>query len=416
MKRSLILAAVLLAGTSMTRAAEPVGADSFNIEAPFDLKALTAENFYDVIVPLAKQDGSFTFFDFTNSFGPLFQEHLLPAFEDKYGIKVDYVRGKGEVATQQLIAATNAGKPAPADAYFLGSGDTLSAVMNAGVMANLPLDKILPSAADMNPALLTVAAGKKHGGAYMPFHLNQTSMVYNTAMVSEDDMPDDLAGLKAWAEAHPGKVAVTNPARGGSGDGFLQSVALGLVQGDDCRAAFTDFSLTGEAAAKWAESDCATPIWDYYRAMLPVVELTNGNSDTLNLVANGAAAIGTAWEDMAYDFMGRGLLPATTRQELLVTGQVGGGDGMFVPTKSGHLASALLFIDFMLSHDMQVEKLGVNGSRSARLDIDPAASFSAEQANRLIPTDQFAKRAVPQMPQALKSALKEYFLANILAS
>ena len=407
-------AAALLASTA-AYAADPVGADSFNLETSFDLSALTADNFMEVIEPAAKAEGEFTFFDFTNSFGPLFTNHLLPAFEEAYGIKVDYVRGKGSTAVQQLVAAINAGSEAPADIYFIGSGGTLTTLLQEEMIANIPLNTLLPNAAGFDAEQFLKAAGKEHGGIYMPFHRNQTSMVYNTAMIDAGEMPTNLVDLKAWAEANPGKLAVTNPTRGGSGDGFLQSVANGFVEGEECRAPITNYAVTEEEATAWAESDCLTATWEFYSSLLESVELTNGNSDTLTLVANGAVVMGTAWEDMAFDFMGRGLLPPTTRQTILESGQVGGGDGMFVPVKSEKPASALLFLNFMASQDMQLLKLSVNGSRSARTDIDPTASFSEEEANKLVPTAEFAERARPQMPQPIKNALKAYFTANILS-
>lgn len=413
MIRNMSIAALLLAGTA-AHAIEPVGADAFNTKADFDLSALTADTFYDVIVPLAQEEGALTFFDFTNSFGPLFQEHLIPAFEEAYGITVDYVRGDGNTAVQQLLAALNSGRAAPSDAYFVGSGSALATLLAEDAIANVPLHQLLPNAAGFDESLATTAAGNVHGGIYMPFHRNQTSLVYNSAMVDADALPTTLAGFLDYAKANPGAVAVTNPTRGGSGDGFLQSVANGLVTDPACRETFANYALSAEEAAAFAASDCMTPVWEFYTDLLPVVELTNGNSDTLNLIANGAAAIGTGWEDMAYDFLGRGLLPPSTRQMLLETGQVGGGDGMFWPVSAENGAAGLLFLDFMASHDMQLTKLSVNGSRSARTDIDPVASFTAEQAARLIPTDQFATRSLQQMPQALKSAMGEYFIANVL--
>lgn len=413
MLRNLSLAAALLSATAL-HAIEPVGSDAFNTSTDIDLASLTAANFHEVIVPLAQAEGGLTFFDFTNSFGPLFQEHLIPAFEAEYGLSVDYVRGDGATAVQQLVAALNSGRPAPADVYFVGSGSTLVTLLNEDAIANVPLHELLPNGGGFDVALATSAAGSDHGGIYMPFHRNQTSMVYNSAMVSEADAPQTLQGLLDYALANPQAVAVTNPTRGGSGSGFLQSVAHGLVEGDACRAAFADYAMTEQQAADYLAGDCLAPVWAYYEALLPVVDLTNGNSDTLNLVANGAAAIGTGWEDMAYDFLGRGLLPATTRQLLLETGQVGGGDGMFWPVDAANGAAGLLFLDFMASHDMQLTKLSVNGSRSARTDIDPTATFTEEQAARLIPTDQFANRSFQALPQALRAAMNDYFVANLL--
>ena len=68
----------------------------------------------------------------------------------------------------------------------------------------------------------------------------------------------------------------------------------------------------------------------------------------------------------------------------------------------------------MVSQEAQLEKLKVNGSRSARTDIDPSATFTPEQVARLVPTDQFASRALHNMPNNLKNAMTDYFAGNLL--
>lgn len=414
MKAVIAASIAVLLGTA-TFAAEPAGSDKFNINPGFDLATLNVSNFYDVIVPLAKKEGTMTFYDFTDSFGPLFDEHLIPAFEQKYGIKVDYVRGNSDAAIQQLIAAHNANAKAPSDAYFISSAK-LPTVMEAGVVANVALNQLLPNGTSLDKHIATSIAGIEHKGTYVPFHRNQTSIVFDTRAVSGDAVPTNLDKLMTWAKANPGRFIVTSPTGGGSGEGLMQAIANAKVEGTDCRAAFANYAISKEQADQWSSSDCAKPVWDYYKELVPVVELTKGNSDTLNLIANGAGAIGTAWEDMAYDFLGRGLLPPTVRQELLEEGQIGGGDGVFLPVGGRSPAAGLLFIDFMISQESQLTKLKLNGSRSARTDIDPAASFTPEQVARLIPTDQYPARSLPQMPNNLKNAMKEYFTNAVLRS
>lgn len=411
--KTLIVASIALLMSTTAFAVEPVGSDKFNTEPGFDLGTLTADNFYDVIVPLAKKEGTLTFYDFTDSFGPLFNDRLIPAFEAEYGIKVDYIRGEGAAANQQLIAAHKSGAPAPADAYFVSSGG-LPLLSSEGVIANLPLHTLLPNGAALNPDIATRTGGVDHGGVFVPFHRNQTDIIFDTRVVDAATVPTNFDALLDWAKANPGKFIVTSPTGGGSGSGFMQSLAFAKVTGDECRAAFTNWTITEEEATAYAASDCMAPVWAYYTDLLPVVELTNGNADTLNLIANGAGAIGTAWEDMAYDFIGRGLLPPTVRQQLLEEGQVGGGDGLFFPVGGSHPAAGLLMLDFLISKDIQLTKLSVNGSRSARLDIDPAQTFTPEQVARLIPTDQFASRAIIGMPSKLVSQLSAHFTANLL--
>lgn len=411
--KTLIAASIALLMSTTAFAVEPVGSDAFNTEPGFDLGTLTADNFYDVIVPLAKKEGTLTFYDFTDSFGPLFNDRLIPAFEAEYGIKVEYIRGEGAAANQQLIAAHKSGAPAPADAYFVSSGG-LPLLSSEGVIANLPLNTLLPNGAALNVDIATNTGGIEHGGVFLPFHRNQTDIIFDTRVVDVASVPTTFDGLLEWAKANPGKFIVTSPTGGGSGSGFMQSLAFAKVTGDACRPAFTNWTITEEEATAYAASDCMTPVWDYYTELLPVVELTNGNADTLNLIANGAGAIGTAWEDMAYDFIGRGLLPPTVRQQLLEEGQVGGGDGLFFPVGASHPAAGLLMLDFLISKDIQLTKLSVNGSRSARTDIDPAQTFTAEQVARLIPTDQYASRAIIGMPSKLVSQLSAHFTANLL--
>ncbi|HEY4202554.1 MAG TPA: extracellular solute-binding protein [Devosiaceae bacterium] len=411
--KTIIAASIVALLTTTAFAAAPVGADKFNTDPGFDLTTLTPDNFYDVVVPLAKQEGSVTLFDFTDSFGPLFSEHLIPEFEAKYGVHVDYVRGDGAAAIQQLIAAHNSSAKAPADAYFISSGN-IGAVLDGGVMSNIPLNAVLPNGAALKSDIATSTGGFNHGGAYVPFHRNQTAIVYDTRVVSADAVPTDLDGILAWAKANPGKFVLTSPAGGGSGSGFMQSVAFAKVTGDDCRKSLLDYSMTADQAKAYVAGDCLAPVWAYYKDLLPAVEVTNGNSDTLNLIASGAGSIGTAWEDMTYDFMTRGLLPPTERLEIVKEGEVGGGDGIFFPVGGEHPAAGLLLLDFLISKDAQLEKLQLNGSRSARTDIDPAASFTPEQVTRLIPTDQFATRALASMPATLNSAMSAYVVANLL--
>ncbi len=189
---------------------------------------------------------------------------------------------------------------------------------------------------------------------------------------------------------------------------------MALVTGDECRAPLFNYDITREEADAYVASDCMAPVWDYFRELLPNSEVTTGNSDTLNLVANGEALVGTAWEDMAYDFIGRGLLPPSSRLHLVETGHAGGGDGFLMPPRPQHPAAAMLLMDFLLSPEMQVLKLKVNGSRSANPSITTEGQFTDEQRQHLIPDEQFATRTFPNLSRPVIQAGITYFQDNIL--
>jgi putative spermidine/putrescine transport system substrate-binding protein len=412
--RYLLIGALLMTTSLTTQAVEPIGDAAFNVESGgIDFAALTPANFYDVIVPMAEQEGTVIFFDFSNSFEPLFREHLIPAFEAKYKVKVDYQRGDRDAAAQQLIATNNAGQPAPFDVMFTSSGNVFPLVQ-VKVMANVPMSALLPNATRLDPQIANVTDGFDHGGRYLPFHRNQTALVYVEGQFADGNVPDDAASLLEWAKANPGHFAVTSPARGGSGDGFMQSLMMELITDPACTGPLGDYGIDEAAATAFVGSDCVKPVWDYYRDLISVAEVTAGNSDTLNLVTNGVAWIGTAWEDMTFDFVNRGLLPPTTRLTLMEHGQVGGGDGYFMPPRTAHPAAAMLLMDFLVSAEMQTVKLALNGSRTANLDVVTEGQIPAEKVPYLVADDIYAARKATNLPRAIVEAGKVYFQDNIL--
>ncbi len=402
--------AIVLAQGAM--AVEPVG-ETFNLETDIDLANLNKDNFHEVLEPRARVEGTLVFYDFTESFTPLFQDHIIPAWQRDYpDIEVQYFSVDGDAAVQQLIAARTAGQPSPVDVFFIPNGSVRTAD-EAGIIANLPLNTMLPSAQDLAEEAATVSRGYEHGGKNVPFHRNQTAMGYDTRFVDAETAPRTFDALLAYAKADPGTVAVTSPARGGSGSGFLESAILHFAS-DECLEKIYDYAISEADAKAWADSECLDPVMAYFDELIPEVEVTNGNSDTLTLIANGEAHIGTVWEDMAYDFMGRGLLPPTVRLLILDDGQVGDGDGLVIPSGAQHPAAGLLFIDFLLSDEIQLMKLEQNGSRTARTSLDIEVALGEEVAQKLVPTEQYSANGLPRISGTISSAAQDRFVEQLL--
>ncbi|XUY28951.1 extracellular solute-binding protein [Agrobacterium sp. rho-8.1] len=387
-----------------------LAADSNMKNLDFDLSKVTRENFYDIVVPAAKAEGSVTMYNFAGSFGDTWKE-LITRFEARYGIRVTYSDVKGEQANQQLIAVQTAGQDAPVDAYFAGGG-SYPLLSSKGVVGNIPLTKILPNMDTYNPEFAETVFGRPHGGSFPLVHLNQTAIGYDSAFVSAQDVPKSFEDLLAWAEKNPKRLGVTLPAKGGSGSGFIYSVALNYLTGD-CRKQLTDYDQTPQQAEDWAmKSNCLNPVWDYYRRLLAVAELTNGNADTLNLINNQQLYMGTVWEDQVMSFLGTKQLPDSFRVTILEKGQVGSGDAMFVPANAKHVASALLLIDMAMSKDFQLWKLENKASRSPRVDVTNDLMPKSAQ-DHVLPQDVYPRLSVPafwDMSTALGEALDEKVL------
>ncbi len=407
---ALAAAALSSAPVLAQEATKPAFADAFNVtDTSVDLSKLTRQNFYETLVPIAKKSGELTFYSFWPP-TPLivFQEQIIPAFEKKYGIKVNYMSVESTPGLQQIDAAYREKKPAPTDAYFVPD---LPA--NLDEIANIRLIDLLPNAADLNPALSLRFKGVTHNGSYLPFHGNQTVMAYNTAFVTPQDMPQTFEGLLDYAKAHPGTVAVTSPLRGGSGGGFLVSAAHHLMS-KDCNDRFMSETATADDAKALLETgECFAPVWSYFKDLLAVSQLTNGNTDTLNLMANGVAHIGTAWEDLTFSFISGKQLPDTVRVTILEDGQTGGAEGVFIPSNAKNLAAAMLFVDEMLAPEHQAWKLTNFASRSAKTSLD-ASLIPAEAQKYLVPNDIYAKGQLARPTPMMSKAATDAFVKNVL--
>ncbi len=411
---ALTLCCFVLGGFVQAETLPAFGTSSNLKNAKFDPTQLTESNFYKVIVPLAKKEGTLNLYNFATSFPPLWKDIVIPRFEQKYGIKVNYFDTASDVADQQLVAAHNAGQDSPTDVYF-ASGAKAGFYLTSGVLGNLPLYTVLPEARTYQKAASLSSFGVQHGGSFLPFHRNQTAIGYNSDLIKAGEVPKTFPALLTWAKAHPGKLAVTSALKGGSGIGFAVAAANALMKGT-CNTQFKNQSISAAEAAQWVNnSGCLTPVWTYLRALHSVSEITNGNNDTQNLLANNVAVMGTVWEDNAFTFVQRKQLPTSIRLTLLTPGQPGGGDGLFVTADAKHPAAAMLFINFALSAEIQTWKLENMASRSARQGIT-ADKISGEATKILLPASVYPKLSTGWPNDPMQAAFKDAYATQVLAS
>src|SRR5256712_11577366 len=175
----LFLAVILVAPVG---AANPVGADKFNVQAQIALSKLTRDNCAVMVTPAAKSQSGLVFYDFADTLCELLAKESAD-FTQQTGIAVKHVCVDGDTATQQLIAEAQAGKPASADLFF-GPNNSMRALTKAGVIANLPLVDLLPNATDVEQAAARASRGFKHGGAGGPGHRDQNALGHNRALVN----------------------------------------------------------------------------------------------------------------------------------------------------------------------------------------------------------------------------------------
>ena len=373
---------------------------------------ISDEEFYEKIVPIAKNEEKLVFFDFSGSLGPIFTDTIIPSYEKKYGIKVEYYKVKSVQGAQQVISATKADKTSPVDVFFMGSGSSLNTVDSSKALWYVPLNKILPNGKAIRKDIAAVINGIEHGGAYLPFHMNQTSLVYDSRKVNIKDLPVNFNDFLEFAKKNSGKVAVTTPSKGGSGEGFAWAACVAMLDKKSVDEMY-DFSKKKEDADLFIKSGVLKPVVQYYRELKNHVIFTNGNADTLNLIANSEVIIGSAWEDMVFTWVEQGILPKHVRQTM-INGQVGGADGMFIPKTSAKKASAMLFIDEAVSAAMLTEKVKIIGSRPPRTDIDFVKEVPEDKLVYLIPPSDYDGKTIMWGNKIYAKAIKEYLTETVL--
>ena len=405
-------AALLLGGTGFAEAGSvaPVGGDSFNVKAQIDLTKLTRDDFDSMVTPVAKGETSHTlvFYDFADTLCDLLAGEVA-RFSKETGIPATHVCVDGDAATQQLIAAKQANAQSPADVFF-GPNDSMRALTEAGVVANIPLVDVLPNAAKLEPNAAHMSRGFSHGGTVLPFHRNQTVLAYNSAIVKS--LPDTLQGVFDYAKANNVKVAVTNPTQGGSGSGFIETAMLALAP--ECKDDLYNFSLTKDQAAAVA-AKCMAPVVAYFKTQKPEIEFTNSNEASLQAIANNVAPIATVWEDDLYTLAAKGVVPKETRPALLKTGEVGDGDGLFVVSSTPSVEASLLLANFLMSDEVQLNKMVKTGSRTARLDISTAGKIPADLAPFLVPDAQYQQDTRPRINGLISDAAADIFVKEVIA-
>lgn len=374
------------------------------------LAASRRDDFHARVQPVAVREGQVVLYSHAASFPAFWTQVVIPQFEAKYGITVVLRNVRNTTAHQQLMAAAAARRPAPADVYFVSSAQ-LAASMDQQLLLNLPLAAHLPHAAHYEPQFLQQVAGVAHGGRYLPFHLNQAALGYDSARVTPSEVPQTLDALQQWAEDRPGKFVWASPLRGGSGQALLVTVAYHSM-GALCRKWFFDEAVrtdSGNSLQRLRDSQCLSDTWRWMRRFQRVTEITNGNADSLNLLASGRAWMTFAWEDQAYSYLRNHQLPHTFRMALLDGGMPGGVDGLFIPAGARHVAAAALFIDFALSAPIQEWKRDHMASRSAHTGLS-----EPKPAVGLISAHDRRHRTIPWPHPLMMQALMEGFVQHVL--
>jgi putative spermidine/putrescine transport system substrate-binding protein len=254
----------------------------------------------------------------------------------------------------------------------------------------------MPSAAQLDQKLAAYQEGVQTGGFLVPIYRNQTGFLYDPERVPNP--PQTWDELVAWIEANPKGFAFSDPAKGGSGQAFVQAAIANLTGGIDKYEGDTE--VDPAKVADW------NVVWDWINAHEEMVNITVSNNESIDLLNQGAASLVVAWDDDSQVSISRGTLFERADLYIPEMGLPGGGDTAGVIKNAPHKAAGMLFIDFLTSPDMQKLLNETLGTTPARTDITDLPS--------LIPEDQRLNFGQPWIPAAYKALFTEDFTKHVL--
>lgn len=193
----------------------------------------------------------------------------------------------------------------------------------------------------------------------LPYRGSQVLLAYDTTKLPKDKVPKTWDDLVAWMKANPGQFIYNRPDKGGAGGNFVRR-AIHQVNGLD-PSKFTLDNYSDDYAKQ-----TLTPAWDLLNSIAPYMynkgAYTSGNTQSLQLLAQGAVTMVPAWSDQSLQAISQEVLPNTTGLvQLQDLALCGGFSTAVVPTDAAHKDAAIKLADFLLSEEIQtqiVSKLG----------------------------------------------------------
>ncbi|NIV30327.1 MAG: extracellular solute-binding protein [Anaerolineae bacterium] len=301
---------------------------------------------------------------------------VAESFEEETGIQVTVISGSAE-GTYQKMVAEKEGR-GTVDLWLLSAPQVQPAV--EGDLLYGPIIERLPNEANIHPFDAQYAEGFEHRGFVVPAWRNQAVFAYDSQLVAEP--PASLADLERWVKSHPKRFSYCDPARGGSGQAFVNSALYWLTGKPERYFGHFDQAIVDE---EWPR------LWAWLRDIGPYVVYAAGNDDGLEKLARGEVWIAATWEEMLLQWRAEGRLPDSVRAYLPAPGLPGGADFLGVPANSAKKAAALLFVNYLLSEESQNTLTSMLGMRPVRTDIPIPEGL----AQAMLPREEFERYRLP---------------------
>ncbi len=268
---------------------------------------------------------------------------IKPAFEQtNSGITVNVVVSRGDQGTSSIVARAEAALKTKQDPLVDVFEENDPNLPKGGIAEGLWTDFSkagMTNYAKLNPLGIQTPYG-------LPYRGSQVLIAYDTTKLPADKAPKTWADLTAWIKANPGQFIYNRPDKGGSGKNFIIR-AVHEANGRDPSLFKVDNYVKGSSDDLLAKGFAL--LQDLAPSLYNGGDYTSGNTQSLQLLSQGAVTMVPAWSDQSLQGISQGVLPATTGLlQLTDLALCGGFSTSTLPTTAGNHALALKLVDFVL--------------------------------------------------------------------
>ena len=341
--------------------------------------------------------------------------YVAGEMKKRYNIKLTRVPMDAGVFVNKLLNEKAAGKSRGNIDLLWINGENFKNSKEAGLLFG-PFAGRLPNVRDyVDPASVTHDFGYPVQGYEAAYGRAQFVFEYDSTRV--DPPPADLAALKAWIKANPGRFTYPQPPDF-TGSAFIRQVFYAVTGGHEQYMDGWDPDLFAQnAPLLWKWLNAAEPyLWQEGRTY----PKDSASLDTL--FARGEVAFGMSYHPShAQSKILEGSYPETVRTFVLRDGSIYNTHFTAIPFNAPNKAGAMVLADFLISADAQLSKYRPdNWGDFPALDL---ARISGKDLKRFqdvdlgdatLGSDVLGPVAVPEIPSAYLEALEQGWKDNVL--
>lgn len=317
---------------------------------------------WDEILQKAKEQGQLNIF-VANDLGiqPFLEKNIVPEFSAKFGVKVSISSGHWSGAVQKLVSERAGGVTRGSyDLVILGD-EAIARSLESGVLVQNIVSKI-PNAKN----LVTIPEGRIHGietrGTAVPIKVDQYVVIFNSDFLDAKDLFKNIGDLDEWLGKHPGRFAFSDPLKSDSGVATL----FMAVYGEQGRSNYVGKPYNKSLESKWPKIlQALTGEKGGDAASGGAEEEPLTDQELSQTISEGRNWVGILRLSVVLNVSKTKSLSDGIKTFLPEDGSLVSITSAAIPTNSQRKEAAMVFIDYLLGKDVQLNTIESLGSYPA---------------------------------------------------